>query len=321
MFMMQERNSIASFAKRVSIRVPFISFLFLIAAGTGLHSQPMAYNAPKKTITVDQFQAAETTGGAVAGDGLAALLIDALVQDGRFVVVERLRLGSLQAEQNLGSTAETAPKTGQLIGASVIVSGAVTKYEADAGGGSISISGLPLGNLFSPGANVKRKTSTIEISLRLIDTTTGLVVATYNAKGSASFTGAGAGIINNNGLGISADAFRATPIGQAAQDAIVKAVALIAAGMQNVPWSSSVVDVNSNKIYVSGGTDRNITTGMVLVAYRKGKVFTDPSTNQVLDVELTRVGSVRVDSVREKVSTAVQVDGTMLTRGDVLKFN
>ena len=179
-----------------------------------------------------------------------------------------------------------------------------------------------MGNLFSPGANVNRKTSTMEISLRLIDTTTGQVIATYNAKGSASVTGADAGIVNNNnGLGISADVFRATPIGQAAQDAIVKAVALIAAGMQNVPWSSSVVDVDGNKVYVSGGTDRKITTGMVLTAYRKGKVFTDPSTNQVLDVELTRVGSVRVDSVREKVSTAVQVDGTMLTRGDVLKFN
>jgi len=59
---------------------------------------------------------------------------------------------------------------------------------------------------------------------------------------------------------------------------------------------------------------------MVLAAYRKGKVLTDPSTDQVLDVELTRVGSARVDSVREKISTAVQLDGEMLNRGDILKF-
>jgi curli biogenesis system outer membrane secretion channel CsgG len=301
----------------------FASFLLLVTASSALHAQN---NAPKKTIAVDQFLAAESTGGAVTGDGLTALLIDALIQDGRFVVVERTGLASVQAEQSLGasgaSTAETAPKGGQLIGANVIVRGTVTKYAADAGGGTIGISGLPLGDWFSPGANVKHKTSTIEISLRLIDATTAQVIATYNAKGSASATGAGAGIVSNNtGLGISADAFRATPIGQAAQDAIVKAVALIAAGMQNVPWSSSIVDVSGNKVYVSGGTDRNITTGMVLTAYRKGKVLTDPSTNQVLDVELTRVGSVRVDGAREKISTAVQVDGTMLNRGDILKFN
>lgn len=307
-------------------RIFFTGLLFLTMASVSAFAEPEVQNAPKKTIAVDQFQAAETTGGAVTGDGLTALLVDALIQDGRFVVVERAGLSSVQAEQGLGGsaslTAETAPKTGQIIGANVLIRGAVTKYEANAGGGGVGISGLPMGGLFSPGADIKHKTSTMEINLRLIDTTTGQIIATYNAEGSASATSAGAGIVSNKtGLGINADAFRATPIGQAAQDAIIKAVSLIATGMQNVAWSALVVEANGNKIYLNAGTNRNMTPGMVLIAYRKGKVFTDPSTNEVLDVEMERVGSVRIDSVREKLSTAVQADGQGLTRGDILRLN
>lgn len=309
-----------------SLKTSFASFIFLIAAGSALHAEPMANNAPKKTIAVDQFLAAESTGGRVTGDGLTALLIDALVADGRFVVVERTGLSSIQAEQGMGTsaatTAETAPKSGQLIGANVIIRGAVTKYEENAGGGSIGVSGMPLGNWFSPGAGVKHKNSTLAISLRLIDATTGQIIGTYKAEGSASATGADAGIVNTKtGLGISADAFRATPIGQAAEDAINKAVTIIADGMQNVPWSATVVDASGGKVYVNAGTNRNVTPGMVLLAYRKGRVLTDPGTNEVLEIEMERVGSVRIDGVREKLSTAVKLDGPNLTRGDILKLN
>ena len=47
------------------------------------------YDGLKKTVSVDQFQAAESTGGAVTADGMTTLLTNALVKDGRFIVVER----------------------------------------------------------------------------------------------------------------------------------------------------------------------------------------------------------------------------------------
>ena len=290
-------------------------------------SSSASYDGLKKTVTVDQFMAAESVGGTVTADGLTAMLIDALVKDGRFVVVERSTgLASIQSEQALGtaasSSAETSAKTGLLIGASAIVRGTVIKYEPAAGGASLGVGGLPMGSLFGSQADVKRQTSTLEISLRLIDTTTGQVISTSSAEGSASANSADAMITDpRTGATIGGSAFQNTPIGQAAQDAIVKAVEQIAAGMRNVPWSALVVDASDGKIYVNAGAERNVQPGLVLSVYRKGKVFTDPSTGEVLDVDLEKIGAIRIDGVREKLSTAVVVNGEAPVRGDLLKLN
>ena len=79
-----------------------------------------AFDGLKKTIAVDTFLATEAVGGSVTAEGMTAMLTQALVEDGRFLVVE-------------GSGGGIAP--------SAIVRAAVTKYEAAAGGGGLSISG------------------------------------------------------------------------------------------------------------------------------------------------------------------------------------
>ena len=289
---------------------------------SGALAQPVS-DVPLKTVAVDQFLAAEAVGGSGTADGLTAMLIDALARDGHFVVVERGGLAAIQAEQALGTSnaavGETAAKTGQLIGASAIVRGAVIKYEAAANGGSLGVGGFGLGSLLAPQAGVKHQTSVLEISIRLIDTTTGQIVATYTAEGSAGANSANLDLVNpKSGLSAGMSAFLNTPIGQAAQDAIVKIVHRIVEGMRAVPWSSTIVEASGGRIYVSGGLDRRLRPGQMLVVLRKGKVFTDPATGRVLDVERERIGTIRIDGVRDKMSTATQVDGQMPVRGDTL---
>jgi curli biogenesis system outer membrane secretion channel CsgG len=300
--------------------------LAIAARPAAAADQSASYDGLKKTVSVDQFQAAEAVGGTVTADGLTAMLTDALVKDGRFVVVERPGMASVQAEQALGTatstSAETSAKTGQLIGASAIVRGAVTKYEPAAGGGSLGVGGLPLGSLFGGEAGVKNSHAVLEISLRLVDTTTGQVISTSSAQGTASSTNASATLVNtHNGASLGGTAFQNSPIGQAAQDAIVKAVEQIAAGMKDVPWSALVVDADGAKIYVNAGADRNVRPGLALTVYRKGKVFTDPSTGAVLDVDLEKIGTIRIDGVREKMSTAAMESGQAPVRGDLLRLN
>jgi ssDNA-binding replication factor A large subunit len=91
--------------------------------------------------------------------------------------------------------------------------------------------------------------------------------------------------------------------------------------MRDVPWSALVVDASDAKIYLNAGTDRNVRSGLILTAYRKGKVFTDPATGAVLDVDLEKIGTIRIDGVREKMSTASVVSGQAPVRGDFLKLN
>jgi len=294
----------------------------LAIAGVAPAATTPPYDGPRKTVAVDTVQAAESVGGTVTADGMTALLIDALGRDPHFVVVERPGLGSIQAEQQLaGVQAGTGAATGSLIGASVIVRATVTKFEPAASGGGISIGG-PMSALIAGRAGAKTQRSLMEITLRLIDTTTGQVISTYRAQGFATASSADAGLVNSfTGATAGAGMFRATPIGQAGQDAIDKAVAMIATEMRAVPWSAQVVQVSGDRIYVNAGADRNMRAGTVLYIYRRGEVLTDPSTGVVLDVEMQRIGAVRVEGVRERLSTAVLVSGEPPLRGDLLKLD
>ena len=257
------------------------------------------FDGLRKTIAVDLFQATESVGGSVTAVGMTAMLTQALVEDGRFLVVE-------------GSGEGIAP--------SAIVRATVTKYEAAAGGGGMSISGGPLGGLLGGRASTRSQTAVMEIALRLIDAATGQVVSTSSAQGRASSRTSEAGLVDNwGGARLGGEIFRATPIGQAGQDAIMKAVDQIAGGMREVEWSALVVDAAENGVYLNAGADRNVQSGLTLSVWRPGRTLTDPGTGEVLDVEMARIGRVRVETVRPRLSTASVVDGEPPIRGDVLK--
>lgn len=266
---------------------------------------PAAYDGLKKTVSVDKVLATEAVGGTVTSEGMTAMLTDALVRDGRFVVLEPPAVPGAEA-----------------IGASAVVRAAVTKYEANAGGSSLGVGGLPMGSLFAARAGVKSQKAVMEISLRLVDAATGKVISTSKALGSASSSAVDATLVDSRtGASANAAAFRNSPIGKAGEDAIAKAVLQIAASMRNVPWSALVIDATGGKIYVNAGADRNVAHGATLHAYRKGRVLTDPSTGVVLDVEMAPVGVIQIDSVRDRLSTAVLVSGEIPLRGDVLKLD
>lgn len=304
----------------------FIGFVVLSAGADQATAQPAPYDGLRKTIAVDTFLATDVVGGDVTAEGMTAMLTEALVLDGRFIVVERPGLSGAQYEQDLGyagsTSAASAAPGGQLIGASAIVRGTVTQFEAAAGGGGIGVSGMPLGNIFGARAGARNQRAVIEISLRLIDTTTGEVISTSSARGSATASSAEIGVVDSwTGASARADAFRASPMGQAGQDAIQRAVDQIAAGMHDVPWSAVVVDANETVVYVNAGADRNVQAGLILNAYRQGAVLTDPSTGMVLDVEMRRIAVIRVDQVRARLSTAVLVSGERPQRGDILRLD
>jgi curli biogenesis system outer membrane secretion channel CsgG len=195
--------------------------------------------SPKKTIFVGIFESPEITGGAATGAGLSSMLTNALVNDGRFIVVERYALSDVQGEQQLGkqgsTTADTAPQSGQLIGARLLVRGTVTTYNPQASGGSLTANG-PM-NMFtglSSSAGVTDTTAEVEIAVRLVDTTTGQIVYAGTATGSASTKGFNAQLYNNAGYGIGGSAFQSTPIGKACEDAINKLVGQLAIAAQRV---------------------------------------------------------------------------------------
>ncbi len=198
----------------------------------------------------------------------------------------------------------------------------VTKFEANAGGGGVQLGGVPGMNLgrFTPTAGLNGQHALVEISLRLIDTTTGQIIGTAKAEGKASSRKVDLGVTDQStGATLGTSAFKTTPLGQAAQTAIDAAVEKIALGTAGTPWSAQVVEAENGSAYVSAGSNQNLGVGAVLHVFHKSKTLTDPSTGAVLEVLMDDVGSMQVQEVHEKVSVAKMLGGTA-ARGDIVKL-
>src|SRR3990172_1564881 len=123
------------------------------------------------------------------GDGLTEMLMTELFKTNRFIMVERAALAEIVKEQELGQTGlvvkDTVTKVGRLLGAELLITGAVTEFEASAkgGGGGLAFSGFAF--------NLKANSSHVAVDIRLVDAATGQILKSFNADGHAEETAFG----------------------------------------------------------------------------------------------------------------------------------
>jgi curli biogenesis system outer membrane secretion channel CsgG len=251
------------------------------------------------------------------GDGLTEMLTSELFKTGRFIMVERSALTDVVKEQELGQTGlvqkDTAVKVGELLGAQLLVAGAVTEFEANAGGGGAGIGAM--------GLNVGLRTNYahVAVDIRLVDSATGQILKSQNADAKAQDTGIGL-MAMKRGLQFGSDAFVKTPMGQATREAILKAVTFIVNEMEVVPWTARVVDVKDQDVYVNAGTNVNLKPGTTLAAYVKGDELKDPATGASLGSKDTLVGTVILTQIQDKFSIGTFEGTGALKRGDILRL-
>lgn len=267
---------------------------------------------PRRTIAVGKFETngspAEVYTGMPVESGLAAMMVTALREAGRFIVVERAQLQQVLAEQELGAgkltRQEGRAEVGQLFNAQIIVYGAVTEFgDADRGGGfSIGVGGgSPLGKSTTAGASIQSNTGKVAIDIRLVDTTTGEVVDSFTVKEKAkskSFDIAG----GYSGIGMGTNQFYKTPLGEASRKAITRAVAMIARRAGSVTWSSQVVEVEGAGLYISSGANAGLKAGDQFMIERVVKKLTDPTSGEVLSIRKAQLATVTLTSVEPKIS-------------------
>jgi len=279
-----------------------------------------SYKGPKQVVAVGAFEGAGKLGWD-EGPVMAAMLQDALLESGRFIVVEREQLDSVLREQDLGAAgrinSETALKIGQIVGASIMIQGTVTQFEPGEEGKSGRVN-IPIGP-GGVGIGGSKVTSKIAMKLRIVDLTTSQVLSTHNAEHTGTHKSMGMDVYTSVGSA-GGDQFKKTPLGETAEECINKCVDHIISVMANVPFSARVAEVDGKSIYINAGTNRGVTEGMVLGLYKTGKVITDPDTGLALDVKLEKTGSVKVDSVQEKLSICSLVEGQTPKRGDNLRL-
>jgi curli biogenesis system outer membrane secretion channel CsgG len=162
------------------------------------------------------------------GKGMADQVMNELLEEGSFRVIERKKLDTILAEQDFAHSDRADPgaaklsKLGKVLGVKYIITGSITKFggEDKKQGGRIKGIGVGLG---------KAKTE-VTVTARLVDTTTGEVLLAAKGEGVSkkgggfSFSKSGLG-----GYGQDTSDFKASAIGEAQEAACKALVASIVA--------------------------------------------------------------------------------------------
>jgi curli biogenesis system outer membrane secretion channel CsgG len=279
-------------------------------SGTALSAQS-TYSASSSSTTVAIPPPAEFA------RGLTEMLTTALVETGRFVVLERKAIERALAEQDFGASGrvnpETAPAVGLAIGAQVLVTGDITEfaYSKSSFAGNLSI-------LRSVAAQADRVNAMVALDLRLIDAVTGEVVFSKRVEGDADAMGVAADVEvadQQLGTGLSTQ----TPLGAASREAIEDAVAGILEAMEGVPWYGRVVDVREDAVYVNAGAESGIRPTMELDVFAQGDTLIDPETGVPLGTPDRKIGTVRIAQVEDRYSVAMVAAGVGFERGQLVR--
>ena len=251
--------------------------------------------------------------------GLTEMLTSVLVKSGRFSVLERAVMQQIDQEQAIATagktTKESAAHTGGVLGAQALITGDITgfTFEKSSLGGKLQniVKGLSVAG--------ERVSAEVTLDLRLIDATTSEVIYSAKGKGKVSQTGVAADLIKEEKK-YSADATMTTPLGQASRQAIQNAVVAILVGMPKIRWSGRVIDVRDGVVYVNAAAADGMRAGLELEVFEAQPPLIDPESGKALGAPERHIGTITIENVMEKFSTAKISIGTGISRGHMLRF-
>ena len=250
------------------------------------------------------------------GKGISDLLIDKLVNDATYRVIERQAMSKLLAEQNFSNSnradTSTAAKIGKLLGVDTIIIGDITQFGRDdnnkgAGGIGSSLGRYGLGQI-----GVSKAKATVAITARLVDVNTGEVLASVTGSGSSQRTGSnllgggGSGYSGGGGgVNMGSSNFGQTIIGEAVRSAVTQLGGLLDAKATMLPEnvtphmavSGLVADVSGSELVLNVGANSGVLVGDVMNVMRAGRVIKDPATGKPLRSLDSQIGTVTITSV------------------------
>jgi curli biogenesis system outer membrane secretion channel CsgG len=263
------------------------------------------------------------------GKGIVDLLVDKLVSDGVFSVIERNALDKIIAEQNFSNSERADPnsasKIGRILGVDAIIVGSITQFGRD--DKSTSVGGGAIGNVTGRfgigGVNKTSSNAVVQITSRIINTTTGEILASVTAKGQSTrsgtgLLGAGGSVYGPEaGLGINmrSSNFANTILGEA----ITKCVADLGSQLDSkaaalptnvVQVSGLIADVSPDgTIIINVGSRAGVKVGDRLDIKREGRVIRDPATGKALRSIGDAVGSLTITEVDDGSAVGKFVGG------------
>ncbi len=216
--------------------------------------------------------------------------------------------GAAMQEQDLAATGrmaggKKAPKMGRMTPAQLLVKGAITHVqETKGGGGGFGFRGITVGG--------DAGSAEINVTIYLVDTSTGQVKASKTVIGTSGRRGLRLGYHGSKLGGLTGDlgGFEKDNMGKATMDACNQALEFLVAQLDSIPWEGSVALAKPDRLIVNRGSRDGVAVGM---RFDVGKVeeVVDEDTGEVIDSSMTKLGTVSVTEVKEKVSYTTPLAG------------
>ncbi|MEO8099473.1 MAG: CsgG/HfaB family protein [Acidobacteriota bacterium] len=270
------------------------------------------------------------------GAGIRAMMVKRIVDNGKLTVVERAKIDNLLKEQDFGASGRvkqgTQSKIGEVRGAQLALMGDIVTFGRDDQKKGGSLGGIGGGLIGGLGAARKTDKAVVVLNYRIVNTETSEVIAGGEAKGESKRTSTSIGGFMGGWRGgggaqvdMTSSNFAETIIGEAVTSAVDQLIADLAGKVDtissNMPKNNieaRVAVVTGNTLTINAGSTGGVKVGDIFDVMRVGKEIKDPVSGEVLDVETTPLGTLKVTSVRDRVSTG-EYTGPAAKIGDMVR--
>jgi curli biogenesis system outer membrane secretion channel CsgG len=269
------------------------------------------------------------------GKGIADMLVDRLVNDGTYSVIERKALDKLITEQNFSNSDRADPtsaaRIGKLLGVNAIIIGSITQFGRDDKNTNLGGFGSAAGRFGIGGIGKKEAKAVVQITARMVNVETGEILASAAGKGESKRggttllgAGGGGGGAGGGGFDMSSKNFGATIIGEATNEAVSDVAQQLEAKASTLPTvvisvDGLVADVSGNTLILNVGSGNGVKVGDVLQVERTGREIKDPATGKVLRRIETPLGTVKITEAEASSSVGTYSGQPGVKVGDHVK--
>ncbi len=251
------------------------------------------------------------------GKGVADMLVDRLVNGGNYSVIERKQLDKIIAEQNFSNSdradSATAAKLARVLGVDAIVIGSITQFGDDNKTSSTgaAVMGSVTGRLGIGGVQKSKATAVVQLTARIVDTSTAEILVSCQGRGESSR--GGVGILGKGGtvygpaagadIDMKSSGFQNTILGEATNRAVSQVAEALEGKAGSLPTatveiSGMVADASDlNGVVINVGSKNGVKVGTVLQVKRKDHDIRDPETNKVLRTVDSTIGTLTITEV------------------------
>jgi curli biogenesis system outer membrane secretion channel CsgG len=272
------------------------------------------------------------------GKGIADMMVDKLVNDGVYAVIERKALDKILAEQNLSNSDRADPnsaaKIGKVLGVDAIIIGSITQFGRDDKKTSLAGAGLGgiTGRFGLGGVSKNDAKAVVAITARIINTDSAEILASATGRGESNRSGAsllGSGgsssALGAGNFDMSSSNFGSSILGEAVHAAVNTTASQLEAKAGALPTRAVTIDglvadaAADGTLILNVGSAAGVKVGDRLVVKRVGRKITDPATGKVLRQMEDTIGQVTITEV-DAASAVGKFAGTGTPKvGDAVK--